>query len=447
MGKPDTTPERSNQDLERIVLGAALLSADSLLYVVENSKVDDFSTPANRTLLARLAMMYGEGRSVDRNTLLPALKLAGELSKVGGETYVRSLESAVPFGDYDIASLSGLLREFTVARKLVALGDQIRNQAISGTRSEDILTQAEAYLRSLGEYSDDRGNLLDTDELVARAGGIDRFIDPYEGNPGIQTPWRELNEAIVGIHAGEMLTIGASTSRGKSVMAAQIAHKAAVNGTLTAYFSHEMTGDQIVRRLAYNLGKIIAADARAGRLTPEEKDRFKFQIAQIAEPQLLHTCDVRGRDVLQVAAEIRTLQARRKKRVGLVVVDHIQLMRGRRSSYSNRTQELTEISGDLKAYALDNGLAMICLSQLNRQPSKRTDGRPTIDDLRESGSISADSDNVWLIHWPQFCDPNDRTLLNKIILILAKLREGEIRDVELKWNGAYLRFENRPEAA
>jgi replicative DNA helicase len=228
-------------------------------------------------------------------------------------------------------------------------------------------------------------------------------------------------------------------------MAAQIAHKAAINGTLTAYFSHEMTGDQIVRRLAYNLGKIIAADARAGRLTPEEKDRLKFQIAKIGESEL-HTCE-RGRNVLQMASEIRTLQARKKKRVGLVVVDHIQLMRGCRSSYSNRTQELTEISGDLKALALDNGLAMICLSQLNREPGKRNGGRPTIDDLRESGSISADSDNVWLIHWPQFSAPDDPTLLNRIILILAKLREGELRDVELKWNGAYLRFENRPEAA
>ena len=434
--------ERSDVGLERIVLGAAILSSDSLLYVVENTKPDDFSTAANRTLLARIVAMYGDGRSVDRNTLIPALDLAGELSKVGGEAYVRSLESAVPFGDYDIASLSGLLREFTLGRKLVAIGNTIRSQAMSGARSESVLTQAETYLRSMGEYMDDRGNLLDTDEIVARAGGVAKIIAPFRGAPGIKTGLRDLDLAIGGIRPAELTVIGANTSRGKSAFAGQIAYAAAAaEGALVAYFSYEMRSDQLIRRLVSARTNVRYSDMLDDTMSDAEEASASAYISTIADSGL-HISDVRGRNIVQISAEVRRLQARKKKKVSMIVVDHIQLMRGRRSSYSNRTSELTEISGDLSEYALENNVPVIALSQLNRDNQKRKDGRPELGDLRESGSCEQDAANVWLIHRPEYFDRNNPLLRNQVILILGKLREGRIRDIELRWNGEYMRFED-----
>lgn len=442
MVKPETTPEgRTDVDLERIVLGAALLGADSLEYVAQNTLPVDFSTQANQKIRQQMVDLFESGRSLDRNTLISSLTVSGALAQVGGEAYVRSLESVVPFGSYDLASYCGILRDYSAARRLIAIGNSIRAQAMSGVRSSEVLTQAETYLRSMGEYLDDRGNLLDTDELVARAGGVDRLLQPFKDNPGIQTGLRDLDAAIGGLRQAELTVIGANTSRGKSALAGQIAYAGAAEGALVAYFSYEMRGDQIIRRLVSAQTDIRYADIINNRTTAQEDARAQFMVSQIADSGL-HICDIRGRNIIQVKAEIRMLEARKKRKVGLMVFDHIQLMHGRRQSYSNRHSELTEISGDIAEYSLESNVPMIALSQLNRDNQKRKDGRPELGDLRECGAIEENSANTWLVHRPEYYDRNNPLLRNQVILILGKLREGEVRDVELRWNGAYMKFEN-----
>ena len=432
---------RSDVDLERAVLGACIFGGESLQYVADNVRAEDLSTQAHRTLHQHFLDMYGAGRSVDRNTLISSLSVAGTLAQVGGEAYVRSLESAVPFGSFDLPSYCGILRDFTIGRKLIALGDQIKNQAMSGTRSQDVLTQAETYLRSLGEYSDDKGNLLDTSELVERAGGMDNLLSPWRGQKGLSTGLADLNSAIGGgLRKTELTVIGANTSRGKSVLAAQIAYNVAIDGDLVAYFSYEMLGDQLIRRLVSARQNIPYVDIRNDQLLADQKARAEQGVSLIADSGL-HICDIRGRNIVQVAAEVRRLEARKKQKVQLVVLDHVQLMRGRRNNYSNRNSELTEISGDLAEYTLEKKVAVIALSQLNRDNQKRKDGRPEIGDLRESGSLEQDSSNVWLIHRPEYFDRNNPLLRNQATLILGKQRDGEVRDIELRWNGMYMRFD------
>lgn len=439
----DTRPNpegRSDTDLERICLGAALLSADSAQYLLDNTRSADFSFQGNIVIRQKMAELIGAGRSLDRNTLISALQVAGDLPKVGGETYVRSLEAAVPFGDWDMPSYVGILREYTISRRLIDIGNTIRTQAQQGVRSQDVLTQAEAYLRSLGEYSDDRGNLLDTDEIVARAGGVAKIIAPFRGVNGIKTGLRDLDAAIGGLRPAELTVIGANTSRGKSALAGQIAYNAS-RAVVVAYFSYEMRGDQLIRRLVSANTNVRYSDMLEDSMSDAEEASASSYVSIIADSGL-HICDIRGRNIIQVKAEVRRLEARIKRKIGLVVYDHIQLMHGRRQNYSNRHSELTEISGDLAEYSLESNVPMIALSQLNRDNQKRKDGRPELGDLRECGAIEENSANTWLVHRPEYFDRNNPLLRNQVILILGKLREGRVRDIELRWNGTYMRFEN-----
>ena len=438
--------ERTDVDMERAVIGAALFGAENLSYIVDNVRAEDLSTQPHRIIRQHLVEMYDSGRSVDRNTLISSLSASGSLAQAGGETYVRSLESAVPFGPFDLPSYCGILQDLTIGRKLMAIGDQIKTQAMSGTRYENVISQAQTYLRALGEYSDDQGSLLDPNEIIERDGGVEKLLNPYGNDKGIVPPWPALEEAIGGLHGGELVTIGGNPGTGKSSMAAQIMYAAAVKGKLVAYFSHEMRSRAILRRLICGVSNVPATDFRNNQLDKEQRRRVKDAL-DIIIPLPMNISDVSGRNVLQMAAEIRKLQARRKQKVDLVIIDHVQLVRGRGNHYFNQTQELTEISGDLKEYTLKNDVAMIVLSQLNRDNTKRKDGRPELQDLRASGSLEQDSDGVWLIHRPEFYDRNNPLLRGQVILILAKQPEGEVRDVELRWNGAYTRFESRPEAA
>ena len=445
---PDNQPqqERSDMDLERAVLGACLFGGEALSYVADNLRADDLSTQAHRIIRQQLIEMYDSGRAVDRNTLLSSLSVAGVLPQVGGESYVRSLESAVPFGIFDLVSYCCILRDFTIGRKFIALGTTIKTQAMQGTRSENLFAQAETYLRSIGEFMDDQGSLLDPNEIIARDGGVEKLLNPYGNDKGIVPPWPELEETIGGLHGGELVTIGGNPGTGKSSMAGQIMYAAAAKGKLVAYFSHEMRSGAVLRRLICGVSDVPAKDLRRGQLIKEQRQSVNETLSAFCELPM-NISDVSGRNVLQMAAEIRRLQARRKQKVDLVIVDHVQLMRGRGNVYSNQTHELTEISGDLKEYTLKNNVAMIVLSQLNRENTKRKDGRPELQDLRASGSLEQDSDGVWLIHRPEFYEKDDPTLKNKVVLIVAKQREGELDDIELKWNGAYTRFESLPEAA
>lgn len=438
--------ERADMDLEKAVLGAALFGDQELAYLVQNTRSADFSTLANVTIHAKMAKMFSDGLAVDRNTLKAALQVGGELEKAGGESYVRMLESAVPFGAWDQPTYCRQLRDFTIARKFVALATMLNTQAMQGTQRENLFAQAETYLRSIGEYMDDQGSLLDPNEIIERDGGVEKLLNPYGNDKGIVPPWPALEEAIGGLHGGELVTIGGNPGTGKSSMAAQIMYAAAVKGKLVAYFSHEMRSGAILRRLICGVSNVPATDLRNNQLDKEQRRRVRVAL-DVIRPLPMNISDVSGRNVLQMAAEIRRLQARRKQKVDLVIIDHVQLVRGRGNHYFNQTQELTEISGDLKEYTLKNDVAMIVLSQLNRDNTKRKDGRPELQDLRASGSLEQDSDGVWLIHRPEFYDRNNPLLRGQVILILAKQREGELRDVELRWNGAYTSFESRPEAA
>jgi replicative DNA helicase len=433
----DQPDQRSDVQLECICLGAALLSAESAQYLLDNTKAADFSADANATIRAAMVGLLGAGRTVDRNSLISQLTIAGNLQKVGGEIYVRSLESAVPFGEYSIQTYCSQLRDFAISRRLIAIGNTIKTQAQQGVRSQDVLAQAESYLRSMGDLMDERGNLLNTDELIERAGGMEEILKP---KAGIDTGLNIIDEACRGLRPKEMTIIGANTSRGKSALAAQIAYYTSTQGTLVAYFSYEMGGEQLLRRLVSARGNIIYEDMMNGTLLPAEYGRAEYMLSQIADSEF-HVCDIRGRNLLQVAAEVRQLEARRKKKVGLIVLDHIQHMRGRRGSYPNRNTEITEISGDVVEYCLENSVPVLVLSQLNRDNSKRKDGRPQGGDLRESGSLEQDASNVWLIHRPEFFDRENPLLRNKVVLILEKLRDGRTQDLDLRWNGTYMRFE------
>jgi replicative DNA helicase len=414
--------------------------------MIENARAGDFSTQPNATIFSKMAEMLGNGLVVDRNTLMASLRFSPDLlQRAGGETYVRSLE-AVPFVDLNMRSLIQILREYTIGRKLMALGTKIQTDARQGARSQDVLNQAETYLNSLGEYSDDRGSLLDPKEIIARAGGVEKLFNPYGNDKGIVPPWRELEETVGGLHGGELLVIGARPGLGKTSMAIQIMLAAATKGKVVAYFSHEMRDAAILRREICGISSVPAKDVRNNQATREQRRMLNDALDTVI-PLPLYITDVAGRNVLQMKAEIRRLQARIKQKVDLVIIDHVQLMRGLGTFYANPTQQLTEISGDLKEYTLKSDSAMIVLSQLNRDNEKREGGRPGLQDLRSSGSLEQDADGVWLIHRPEFYAKDDPTLKDKVVLIVAKQREGDLRDIELKWNGAYTRFESRPEAA
>jgi len=442
----DRTPPFS-MEAETAVLGGMLIDREAVTRAVEH--VDDgmFYREANRRLYRAMVRLFERGDVIDVITVSEELKKTGELESSGGFDYLGSLVDAVPTAA-NLEYHARIVRDKALLRRLVEQSSQIiRDVYDQGERDVDeILDQAEARIFQVAESHKREGFVWIKEILWSAFEHIERLQESDTGITGVPTGFTDLDRMTTGLQKGDLCIVAARPSMGKTAMALNMAANAAItHGIPVAIFSLEMSSEQLVQRLLCSEGRIDAQKLRRGRLSQEEHQRLAGAAGHLNTAPIWID-DQPGANVLEIRAKARRLQSELradKKDLGMVLIDYMQLMSGT-SSAESRVQEVSQISRGLKALARELEVPVIALSQLSRGPEQRTDKRPMLSDLRESGSIEQDADVVMFLYRPEYYAPAEKRqeLEGKSELIVSKQRNGPTGVIELYFQKAYTRFDS-----
>lgn len=428
------------QDLaaEQSVLGGMMLSKDAIADVVEELGPNDFYRRAHQAVYDCVLDLYGRGEPADAVTVSAELERRGELGKVGGAPYLHTLLATVPTAA-NAGYYAGIVAEKAVLRRLVEAGTRIVQMGYAGADGASVdgvvdRAQAEVYQvterRMAEDYQVFESLLQPTvDELdaIASRGGH---------SMGVKTGFTDLDDLIHGLQGGQMIIIAARPGVGKSTLATDIARSCSIDQHLTSViFSLEMSRSEIMMRILSAECKIRLQDMRSGRMSDDDWTRLARRMGEINEAPLFID-DSPNLTMMEIRAKARRLKQRNNLR--LLVVDYLQLMTsGKR--VESRQQEVSEFSRNLKLLAKELDVPVVAVSQLNRGPEQRTDKRPMLSDLRESGSLEQDADLVILLNRPDAWERDDPRA-GEADLIIAKHRAGPTSTITVAHQLHYSRF-------
>ena len=423
---------------EQSVLGGMLLSKDAIADVVESLRASDFYKPAHETIYEAILSLYGHGSPADAITVADELKKRGELTRVGGAAYLHTLIASVPTAA-NAQYYAEIVKEHAIMRRLIEAGTKIAQLGYANETEVDTLVdqaQAEIYAVTDGNAKEDYVSFSDALEATMRE--IDANSNRPDGVYGVPTDFIELDELTGGLHGGQMIVIAARPGVGKSTLALDIARSAAIHHHMaTVFFSLEMSRTELAMRVLSAEGKISMGRLKKGDLDTEGWTNLATLQGRIDSAPLFID-DSPNMTLMEIRAKCRRLKQRNDLK--LVVLDYLQLMSSGKKVES-RQQEVSEFSRSLKLLAKELDVPVIALSQLNRGSEQRTDKRPMVSDLRESGSIEQDADIVILLHREDMYNPeSDR--VGEADMIIAKHRGGPTRTIPLAFSGKYSRFNN-----
>jgi replicative DNA helicase len=434
----------TNVDAERFVLGSIMLDDSFFIHAAGALESGDFALEKHRRIFARMAELHERGEKIDRITVANELLRFNELEACDGLSYLVSLDDGLP----KIPNLDAYIRivkDKATLRRIVFASQHLMNRALMGEEEpEDILAGAEETLLKLGEQRVKSG-LLDADTIIqSYDGGIQAFLDPSKRIKGVSTGFLKLDEMTGGMHGGELIILAARPAMGKTAMALNMAqHVALKMRQPVAVFSLEMSKESLLTRMLCATARVDSQKFRMGYLNQEERRKLNAALHELIEAPL-YIDDTPGVHLMDIHAKLRRLQQERGK-LGLVVVDYLQLMTGR-GRFENRNQEVSAISRGMKLMAKELNIPMLVLSQLSRAVETRQgDHRPQLSDLRESGSIEQDADLVAFIFREEVYNRDREDLRGLAELILAKQRSGPTGTINLVYLHAQTKFENRAE--
>ncbi|MFV0463913.1 MAG: replicative DNA helicase [Nostocoides sp.] len=421
---------------EKSVLGSMLLSKDAIADCVEGLRAVDFYRPAHELIYDAILDLFGRGEPADTITVADELIKRGDLQRVGGPGYLHELIQSVPTAA-NASYYAEIVQERAVLRRLVEAGTRIVQMGYASGEGDvdDIVNRAQVAVydvtdRRGGEDYVPIGELLEPtfNEIEVASGRADEMI-------GVPTGFIELDELTNGLHPGQMIVVAARPAVGKSTLGVDIARSAAIKHKMaTAIFSLEMSRSEITMRVLSAEGSIQLQDLRKGTLGDAGWQKLARLAGEISESPLFID-DSPNMSLPEIRAKCRRLKQQHNLR--LVIIDYLQLMSSGKKVES-RQQEVAEFSRALKLLAKELAVPVIAISQLNRGPEQRTDKRPQMSDLRESGSIEQDADVVILLHR----DRSDPERGGDADVIVAKHRNGPTKDIILAFQGHYSRFAN-----
>jgi replicative DNA helicase len=428
-------------EAEISVLGGMLIDNDAVAKAIEI--VDDtmFYREANRRVFRGIGRLFQRGQVVDPVTLGEELKKTDELDGVGGMAYIAELLDAVPTAA-NIEYHARIIRERALLRNLIqASSEIIRDSYESGERTvEEILDEAEQRIFQVAQQHERGGFVWIKKILYPTFEKIEQLQASKGGITGVPTGLYDLDELTGGFQKGDLVIVAARPSMGKTAFVTGVALHAAISSRLpVALFSLEMSKEQLVQRMLCTEALVDLGRLLRGRLSDDDY----VQLAQAAAH--LNTApiwidDSGSLNVLEMRAKSRRLKADQPK-LGMIIVDYIQLMTAAGRA-ENRVQEVSAISRGLKALAKELAVPILALSQLSRAPEQRTDHRPQLSDLRESGSIEQDADLVMFLYRPEYYHREDPELHGKAELIIGKQRNGPTGLVKLYFRRECTRFES-----
>ncbi len=432
-----------NLDAERFVLGSILLDDSHFIQVAGAIQPDDFSLEKHRRIFQRMAELSERAERIDRVTVANELLRYNELESCDGLSYLVSLDDGLP-RIFNLDSYVRIVKDKSTLRRIIFTSQHLMNRCLIGEEDpEQILAGAEESLLKLGDSRMKNGLASPAQVIEDYQGGLNAFLDPSKRIKGISTGYTKLDEMTGGLHAGELIILAARPSMGKTALALNIAqHVATRLNETVAVFSLEMSKESLLTRMLCATARVDSQRFRAGYLNQDERRKLQAAAAQLVEAPLFID-DTAGASLMEMHAGLRRLQQQRK--LGLVVVDYLQLMSGR-GRFENRNQEISTISRGMKLLSKELNVPMLVLSQLSRAPETRQgDHRPQLSDLRESGSIEQDADLVAFIFREEVYKRDREDLRGLAELILAKQRNGPIGKVDLVFLHHLTKFENRAE--
>ena len=437
-----------NLEAEMSVLGGVLLENEALNRALENLTTDDFYRESHRKIFNALIILGDKSEPADLVTLTAVLKDRGELEAVGGSTYLATLVDYVPTAA-NIAYYCKLVKEKSVARKLIETSTDIATKGYEGGDMEDILDQAEKAIFEISENRIRPSYFPVKDILKDTFKSIEVLYERKELVTGVPSGFHDLDKMTAGLQPSDLIIVAGRPSMGKTAFALNLVEYATTHSDKpvpAVIFSLEMSKEQLVQRMLCSLAKVDAGRLRTGHLGESDWPKLTMAAGQLTDTQI-YIDDTPAISVLELRSKARRLKA--EHGLGLIIIDYLQLMRG--SNPESRQQEISEISRSLKALAKELQLPVVALSQLNRSLESRTDKRPMMADLRESGAIEQDADVIMFVYrdavYCDDCKSRDRTCDKghdkDAEVIIGKQRNGPIGTVHLTFRGEFTRFENQ----
>ena len=433
-----------SQEAESSVLGGLLLDNNSWDKVADLLVEADFYRYEHRLVFASITSLVNTNRPADVITVFEQMQSQGKAEEIGGLAYLNSLAQYVP-SSANIRRYAEIVRERSILRKLISVSDDIATSALNtnGRPVTNILDEAEQKIFSIGEEgSRMRQGFQSMDKLVVQL--LDR-VEEMSQNPnditGVPTGFFDLDRMTSGMQAGDLIVLAARPSMGKTALAINIAEHVALKEDLpVAVFSMEMGASQLAIRIVGSIGRIDQGRLRTGKLIDDEWPRLSDAIERLKTVSL-SIDETPGLTTSELRASARRL-ARSCGKLGLVVVDYLQLMSGSGGGDGeNRATELGEISRGLKMLAKELQCPVIALSQLNRGVEQRTDKRPMMSDLRESGAIEQDADVIMFIYRDDYYNKESKEP-GVAEIIIAKQRNGPTGTVKLTFLKPITKFES-----
>ncbi len=427
-----------NLEAEAGVLGAMLLEEAAISEVVDLLESGSFYKEAHQKIFSCMVALYSERRSVDVITLTDALRKRDELDYVGGAGYVTELATAVPTAA-NVRHYAKIVRDKAVARHLIRTATQIVTDSFESASDVDVLLdRAEKTIFEIAMRRVD-STFVPIKELIKDSiETIDELYQRKAHVTGLASGFNDIDVMTAGLQKADLIVVAGRPSMGKSAFVCGIAeHVAAVDKRPVAFFSLEMSKEQLVQRLLCSFARVDAHRVRTGFLGQSDWPKLTNAAGKLSEAPL-YIDDTPSVSALEIRAKARRLKSRFD--IQLVIVDYLQLMRGP-SGVENRQQEISEISMSLKALARELSIPVIAISQLSRAVESRSDHRPQLSDLRESGAIEQDADVVMLLLREEYYMPTEENK-GKAEIIIAKQRNGPVGSVELAFIKEITRFTN-----
>ena len=443
---PEAISSRDNQSLgkvpphsleaEEALLGSALLSRDAVSRLMEEVRPADFYSPSNQTVYEAMKGLFDTGKPIDTVTVSELIFKDSKNSSSINASYIARLVDNVP-SSANFERYIEIVLEHSHRRKLLKASGRIELLAMAMDKEiHSVLDEAEQTIFTASDDAIGDGLVGVNDVLEGAIERIEEIENLGTGLSGLPTYFTDLDNYLSGLQDGNLAVIASRPSMGKSSLALNIGTSVAKEGKVVAFFSLEMTKEELVQRVLFSEAKVTSGDARKGQLGPEKWSRV-VEAASKVNNLPLYFDDAPVITVTDIRAKSRRLKS--AKGLDLIIVDYLQLMQS--TSRDNRQQEIAEISRNLKNLARELKVPILALSQLNRAAEAREDKRPRLGDLRESGAIEQDADIVMMLYRDDYYNPGT-DIPGVAEVNIVKNRSGMTGKVELFFSKEFTQFSN-----
>ena len=420
---------------EQSLLGSVLIDPAALNEVADLLNAEDFYLSEHKQIYLAMHELFLTNSEIDVVTLIDMLVTKGIYDKSGGEDYIRTLTEAVPDA-LNIKDYARIVKEKSVLRQLIAACTEISETAYSEQEAvTDILDHAEHLIFDIAQGRDTKNFRHIREVLGDVYSHLHELNTNKEATQGTMTGFSGLDRMLAGLGKSDLVLVGARPGMGKTSFALNVATNVAKQTKKTVcIFSLEMSAEQLVNRVLSSEARVESKALRTGELKSEDWEHLAAASGELAG------CDILIDDTSGMTVTAMKAKLRRVKNLGMVVIDYLGLMTGDKHT-DNRVQEVSDISRSLKIMAKELMVPVLCCAQLSRGPESRTDKRPMLSDLRDSGAIEQDADMVLFLYRDEYykTDKNEQDM-SIAEVIVAKNRHGGVGSVNMGWNGQFTKF-------